>query len=96
MLRFFLTLRRGRVVPALLTAGSVASLLAVAGCNNTGGGAQTAQGPSGTSGGSSILRYPIETEPTTLDPALVQDGPTIDLLQNMYEGLVGWNEKNQS
>jgi oligopeptide transport system substrate-binding protein len=93
LVRFFPTLRRSRVVPALLTAGSVANLLAIAGCNNTGSGTQTGQGPSGSS--SNTLRYPIETEPTTLDPALVQDGPTIDLLQNMYEGLVGWNEKNE-
>lgn len=94
MLRFQPILRRRRVISALITAGSVANLLAVAGCNNSGAGSgnQTAQG---TSGGSNILRYPIETEPTTLDPALVQDGPTIDLLQNMYEGLVGWNEKNE-
>ena len=86
---------RHRAVTTLITVGSVANVLALAGCNNTGtaGGTQTAQGNGGASG--NVLRYPIETEPTTLDPALVQDGPTIDLLQNMYEGLVGWNEKNE-
>jgi ABC-type transport system substrate-binding protein len=96
--RFYPILRRRRVVSALITAGSVVNLLAVAGCNNTGSETQTTQGTTGTTGttgGANILRYPIETEPTTLDPALVQDGPTIDLLQNMYEGLVGWNEKNE-
>ncbi len=34
------------------------------------------------------LRYPLSSPPTTLDPALVQDGTTIDLLQNIFEGLV--------
>jgi ABC-type transport system substrate-binding protein len=91
LLRFHPFLRR-RAVSALITAGSVANLFAVAGCNNSTPGTQTGQRASGSS---NILRYPIETEPTTLDPALVQDGPTIDLLQNMYEGLVGWNEKNE-
>jgi ABC-type transport system substrate-binding protein len=41
------------------------------------------------------LKYPLTAEPTTLDPALVRDGVTIDLLQGMYEGLVGWNEKGE-
>ena len=73
---------------------------ALAGCTGNGGsnatpspGGNAPATATGQAGG--ILRYPIETEPTTLDPALVQDGPTIDLLQNMYEGLVGWNEKNE-
>ena len=91
---------RHRAVTALITVGSVGSVLALAGCNNSGtssgtsGGTQTAGGNGGGASGN-VLRYPIETEPTTLDPALVTDGPTIDLLQNMYEGLVGWNEKNE-
>jgi oligopeptide transport system substrate-binding protein len=41
------------------------------------------------------LRYPITEEPTTLDPATVRDGTTIDLLQQIYEGLVIWNTDNQ-
>jgi len=41
------------------------------------------------------LRYPITSEPTTLDPATVRDGTTIDLLQQIYEGLVIWNTDNQ-
>jgi len=44
---------------------------------------------------SGVLRYPITTEPTTLDPARVSDGPTIDVLQNVHIGLVGWNEKTE-
>ncbi len=41
------------------------------------------------------LRYPLTSPPTTLDPATVQDGTTIDLLQNIYEGLVIWNTKSE-
>ena len=29
-----------------------------------------------------------------MDPGKVEDGDTIDLLQQVYEGLVGWDEKN--
>ncbi|MBC8104237.1 MAG: peptide ABC transporter substrate-binding protein [Cytophagales bacterium] len=94
MPRFHPFLSRTRAVASLLLAAGFASLIAT-GCGDPGGkggGVQTAKG-TGASGG--ILRYPIETEPTTLDPAVVQDGPTIDLLQNLYEGLVGWNDKNE-
>lgn len=46
-------------------------------------------------GKENVFRYPIVTNPTSLDPQMVQDGDTIDLLQNVYEGLVGWDENNQ-
>ena len=57
------------------------------------------QSGNGTNGGqvtlnTNTLRYPLTTEPTTLDPAMVEDGTTIDLLQNVFEGLVKWNEQN--
>ncbi len=42
-----------------------------------------------------VFRYPIVTNPTSLDPGIVQDGDTIDLLQQVYEGLVTWNEQNR-
>lgn len=42
-----------------------------------------------------VLRYPIPTTPTTLDPGVVQDGDTIDLLQQIYEGLVAWGTDNK-
>jgi len=41
-----------------------------------------------------VFRYPIKTSPTTFDPALVQDGDTIDVLQQVFEGLVQWSPKN--
>jgi ABC-type transport system substrate-binding protein len=46
-------------------------------------------------GKENTFRYPIVTSPTTLDCGIVQDGDTIDLLQQVYEGLVTWNEQNE-
>ncbi|RYG36734.1 peptide ABC transporter substrate-binding protein [bacterium] len=43
----------------------------------------------------STLRIAIHTQPTTLDPALVQDVDTGDLVQNIYEGLVAYGEDNK-
>jgi ABC-type transport system substrate-binding protein len=56
--------------------------------------------PGGSSGGGggaggNILKYALQTNPTNLDPARVEDGDTIDLLQNIFEGLVQWNEKSE-
>lgn len=42
-----------------------------------------------------VLRTCISTNPTTLDPALVRDVDTGDLLRNIYEGLVQWGENNR-
>ncbi|MBX3119116.1 MAG: peptide ABC transporter substrate-binding protein [Fimbriimonadaceae bacterium] len=65
-----------------------AALLAVAGCGkgNFSDRVKSAQ--------RDVFRYPIPNNPTTLDPGVVQDGDTIDLLQNVYEGLVGWSTEN--
>ncbi len=41
------------------------------------------------------FRYAIATTPTTLDPGVVQDVDTADLLGNVYEGLVAYDEHNQ-
>ena len=73
---------------------AAAALLAV-GCgpkSSEGGGFSQRGREAGESG---IFRYPINTNPTTFDPHVVQDGDTIDLLQNIYEGLVSWNEQNE-
>jgi len=57
------------------------------------------QHPSSTSTGDVVqgkgntLRYAINADPTDFDPARVQDGDTIDLLQNIFEGLVTWSEE---
>lgn len=42
-----------------------------------------------------VFRYPLVTRPTRLDPARVQDGDTIDLLQQVFEGLVKWSPDNK-
>ncbi len=65
----------------------------LSGCNTTSKG----NGDSGTGkpATENVLRYPLTTEPTSLDPAKVEDGTTIDLIQQVYEGLVIWNEKNE-
>ena len=46
-------------------------------------------------GKSNTFRYPITSEITSLDPSKVQDGDTIDALQQVFEGLVKWDEKSQ-
>jgi len=64
----------------------LAGVLLVTGCAKRETSAPPAQ---------NILRYAITTEPTTFDPALVRDGPTIDLLFHVFEGLVQWDENNR-
>ncbi len=62
--------------------------LLVAGCSK-GNFSQSA-----TKGKENVFRYSIVVKPTTLDPALVQDGDTIDLVQQVFEGLTAWGEDN--
>ena len=45
-------------------------------------------------GKQNVFRYPVESL-TKLDPAMVQDGDNIDVLQQVFEGLTTWNEKNE-
>lgn len=73
----------------ILSAVLVAALLTV-GCGGPGKFSERRK-----EGEENVLRYPIKSNPTSLDPAIVQDGDTIDILQNVYEGLVGWDENNQ-
>ena len=42
-----------------------------------------------------VFRYPIVTAPTSLDPGIVQDGDTLDLIQQIYEGLLTWSPDNE-
>ena len=64
-----------------------AALMLSPGCGHKDGAA--------THSASNIFRYPIKTSPTTFDPAMVQDGDTIDLLQQVFEGLVQWSPDNK-
>jgi ABC-type transport system substrate-binding protein len=70
-------------IALLAVAGSL-----LAGCSGGGGFSQR------ESGKGNVFRYPIVTAPTTLDPAKVQDGDTIDAVQQVFEGLVGWSTDN--
>lgn len=78
-----------RVAPALLTLGAL-SLLVVGGCGS-GFSKRSGAGEEG----SSILRVAMATNPTSLDPAVVQDTETSDLLGNVFEGLVSYSEDNR-
>jgi len=65
------------------------TLILGAGCSKGNFSERASQGKANT------FVYPIVTNPTTLDPQIVQDGDTIDLIQNVYEGLVAWGEDNK-
>src|SRR5271166_206202 len=72
--------------PALLV---IVPLVLIAGCGK-GNFSQSVENSKGN-----VFHYPIPSAPTTMDPSIVQDGDTIDLLQQTYEGLVGWGTNNQ-
>jgi ABC-type transport system substrate-binding protein len=75
-------------------AACLAALLALgAGCGSGGGTDSGAGGRAGA--GASVLRLPQPVEPTTLDPARVEDGPTIEPLMCVFEGLVQWSSENR-
>lgn len=67
---------------------AVAVLIVITGCGKS---APVASGPEPAEG---VFRYPIVTSPTSLDPGVVQDGDTLDLIQLIYEGLVAWSPDN--
>jgi len=69
----------------------VAACLAIAVLAGCGGGGRATTSP--TEG--SVLHVAQTAEPTTLDPAQVQDGPTIELMMHVFDGLVQWNVKNE-
>lgn len=63
----------------------------LAGCgNNSGGGFSDRK----SSGSQNVLRYCMGSNPTTLDPAKVQDVETMDIINNVYEPLVNYDEQN--
>lgn len=79
-------------VVALAAAFTAAGILAGCGTSGKAGGGFSSRNAAAAD---NVLRYAIPTNPTTLDPAIVQDGDTIDFLQQVYESLVGWNENNE-
>ncbi len=69
--------------------GVLVALSGLFGCGKGGFSERTQEGKE------NVFRYPIVTNPTTLDPGVVQDGDTIDLIQQVFEGLVTWGEDNR-
>lgn len=63
-------------------------LALLAGCAGRGSSTPEHDGPR------TILNLAQTTEPTTLDPAQVQDGPTIELHMSIFEGLVQWTPES--
>ncbi len=62
----------------------------MAGCRNG-----PSAGPEAGGGDEGVLRLAQTAEATTLDPAQVQDGPTIELLMHIFNGLVQWDSENK-
>src|ERR1044072_8250206 len=73
----------------LIAVAAVAALFVGSGCGK-GQFSSNANGPK-----KNVLRYSLNTTPTQFDPATVQDGDTIDLIQNIFEGLTTWGEDNK-
>ena len=67
--------------------------LTIFGCSgdNKGGGFSDRK----VEGKAGVFRYALPTTPTTFDPSMVQDGDTIDIIQQEFEGLVKWGEDNR-
>lgn len=72
--------------------GLVVAALALLCSVSCGPGKFSSQAQTGKAG---VFRYSIVTNPTTMDPHMAQDGDTLDLLQQVYEGLVGWDTNNR-
>jgi len=72
-------------LPALLLLAAGAAL--ASGCGHKDGAARRGAG--------NVFRVPVINVPTTFDPAMVEDGPTIDVLQQVFEGLVQWSPDNK-
>ncbi|MBC8143196.1 MAG: peptide ABC transporter substrate-binding protein [Armatimonadetes bacterium] len=85
------TLSRRRLVLAALSLPLVGFAATLSGCPANKSGSASATGSSKPG----VFRYPLTANPTTFDPALVSDGATIDVIQQTYQGLVGWNEKSE-
>lgn len=64
--------------------------LVVLGCSSGGGFSKRTQTDQ-----KGVFTYALEAAPTTFDPAMVQDIETTDVLQNIFEGLVGYDTENR-
>jgi ABC-type transport system substrate-binding protein len=69
----------------------VGAILLVGCGNNSGGGFSNRK----AAGAANTLRYCLSNNPTTLDPAKVQDVDSMDVLNNIFEPLVNYDEQNK-
>jgi len=82
-------------VGSIFVIGAV--LLTLVGCSGgSGGGGFSNRTANGGGSKAGVFRYALPTTPTSLDPAQVQDGDTIDVVQQVFEGLVKWDENNKA
>ena len=75
-----------RPIGILATAAALAALVGCGGNKFSGGAANNPD---------HVLSYPIPNNPTKLDPAAVEDGDTIEVLHQVFEGLVMYDENNE-
>lgn len=75
--------------------GAALVVVSLVGCGGGSGGGTAGSGGSTLARKGNRLVYPIPNNPTSLDPGVVQDGDTIDILQQVYEGLVTWSTDNK-
>jgi oligopeptide transport system substrate-binding protein len=69
--------------------------LLLIGCGSGSSGGSGGFSSRKNAGSESTFRYALANNPTTLDPAKVQDVDTMDLLGNIYEPLVRYGEDNK-
>ena len=81
----------------IFAAPALAMALLLVGCNSDSKSSSSGGFSSRKVDGAStnILRYCLGITPTTLDPAKVQDPDTIELLNNIFEPLVSYDEHNK-
>jgi ABC-type transport system substrate-binding protein len=72
---------------ALSTTALLAGCLLLAGCGKGNFSARTQGDPD-------TFRFPLQVNGSTLDPGLIQDSYASETLNNVYEGLVRYNEQN--
>jgi oligopeptide transport system substrate-binding protein len=87
--RFGVTLYDVGDVKTNLVFFGLLSLLVLGGCGSGKPEANTSEQ------GGKTFRYAINVPPVTLDPGLVEDVDTSDIILNVYEGLVGYDENNK-
>ena len=68
-------------------AGCLILALLLAGCSQ--------HRPAAAGHSAQVFRYPLRFEPVTLDPACLNETPSQELLQNIFEGLVFFDSSNR-